>query len=269
MSVEDPAVWEDLFTRDIDERAVQFVRPADTDRPTWAVYEGETYLGTVNAEPDSTGPLWRVQTTREAHRELDDAIRALRRPASWPREREQVGRWARRLLDDDSLIAVDVETTGLENPFAVQIAAVAPDGTVAFNEYVDPLADIEPAAIAVHGITPQRLASASTFERLLPALADVLHGRTIVSYNMPFDYGVFERELVRHHGSAAAAGQWLARSRWEDAMAPYAVWKGLWSVKRGTYRNQRLGGPHDAVADCRLLLEKLGQVAQALPAPRW
>ncbi|WNI19974.1 hypothetical protein [Actinacidiphila sp. ITFR-21] len=30
---EDPARWEDLFVRDVDEQPVQFVRPADTDRP--------------------------------------------------------------------------------------------------------------------------------------------------------------------------------------------------------------------------------------------
>lgn len=258
----DPTVWQDLFTRDVDERAVQFVLPADTDRPTWAVYEGGSYLGTVNAEASSSGPLWRVQSSREAHRDLDDAVRALRRPASWPREREQVGRWARRLLDDDSLIALDVETTGLENAFAVQIAAVTRDGTVLLNDYVDPLTVIEPAAIAVHGITPQHLTSAAPFARLLLALADILHGRTVLSYNMPFDRGVLERELVRHHGTTAAAGRWLARCRWEDAMVPFSLWKGLWSVKRGAYRNQRLGGPHDAVSDCRVLLAKTEQMAK-------
>jgi DNA polymerase-3 subunit epsilon len=150
---------------------------------------------------------------------------------------------------------------GLEDAFAVQIAAVARDGTVLLNEYVDPLTVIAPAAIAVHGITPQHLVSAAPFARLLPALADVLHGRTVLSYNMSFDRGVLERELVRHHGTLAAAGRWLARCRWEDAMVPYAVWKGLWSVKRGAYRNQRLGGPHDAVADCRILIAKTEQMA--------
>lgn len=48
-----------------------------------------------------------------------------------------------------------------------------------------------------------------------------------------------------------------------------AVWRGLWSVKRGAYRNQPLGDPHDAVADCKLLLAKLEQMAQSVPAPRW
>lgn len=269
VTITDPAQWEDLFTRDVDEQSVQFVRPADTDRPTWVAYEGGTYLGTVSAEPDGGLPLWHVQSTREAHRYLDDAVRALRRPASWPREREQVSRWARRLLSDETLTALDVETTGLENAFAVQIAAVGRDGSVLFNEYVQPDAVIEPAAVTVHGITVERLASASDFGQLLPALSEVLHGRTVVAYNMDFDRGVFERELVRHHGNTTAAKEWLACCRWEDAMVPYAVWRGLWSVKRGTYRNQPLGGPHDAVADCKHLLAKIKQMAAAAPAHRW
>jgi DNA polymerase-3 subunit epsilon len=267
--VEDPAVWDDLFTRDVDEHPVQFVRPADTDRPTWSVYERGTYLGTVNAEADGGRPLWRVQTTREAHRDLADAIRALRRPSSWPREREQVARWARRLHADETLTAVDVETTGLDNAYAVQIAAVARDDTVVFNEYVQPNAAIEPAAVKVHGITPERVVQAPDFGALLPRLTDVLHGRTVVAYKMDFDRAVFERELVRHHGDAATAEEWLGHIGWEDAMVPYAVWRGLWSVKRGAYRNQPLGGPHDAVADCRLLLAKLEQMGATAPATRW
>lgn len=162
-----------------------------------------------------------------------------------------------------------MESTGLENAYAVQIAAVDRHGTAVFNEYVRPNALIEPAAVAVHKITPERVARAATFGELLPRLTDMLHGRTLVSYKADFDRGVFERELHRHHGDPAAAGQWLARIRWEDAMVPYAVWRGLWSVKRGAYRNQPLGGPHDAVADCQLLLAKLEQMGAAAPASRW
>ncbi len=110
MTITDPAQLEDLFTRTVDEHPVQFVRPADTDRPIWAAYEDGVYLGTVNAEPDGGRPRWRVQTTHEAHHDLDDAVRALRRSASWPREREQAGHWA-GLLADDSLLTVDVETS--------------------------------------------------------------------------------------------------------------------------------------------------------------
>ncbi|WP_415953819.1 hypothetical protein [Streptomyces sp. KLOTTS4A1] len=58
--VEDPAVWDDLFTRDIGQQSVQFVRPADTDRPTWSVYEAAVYRGTVAAEQDAYEGLQRV-----------------------------------------------------------------------------------------------------------------------------------------------------------------------------------------------------------------
>ncbi|WP_329528568.1 3'-5' exonuclease [Streptomyces sp. NBC_01462] len=223
MTIADPDQWEDLFTRTVDEHPVQFVRPADTDRPTWATYEGGRYLGTLSGKLDGGRPRWRVQATRETHHDLDDAVRALRRPATWPRERARVSRWARGLPAGDGLLAVDVETTGLQDAFAVQIAAVDRRGGVVFNEYVQPNAVIEQAAVAVHGIAPERVASAATFGELLPRLTDMLHGRTLVSYNAAFDRGVFERELARHHGAPAAAEQWLARVRWEDAMVPYAV----------------------------------------------
>ena len=97
----------------------------------------------------------------------------------------------------------------------------------------------------------------------------MLHGRTLVSYKADFDRGVFEWELARHNGAPAAADRWRGRIQWEDAMASYVVWRGLCSVKRGAYRNQSFGGPHDAVAECKLLLAKLEQMGAAVPVPRW
>ncbi|CAL9676897.1 hypothetical protein SUDANB105_07971 [Streptomyces sp. enrichment culture] len=70
-------------------------------------------------------------------------------------------------------------------------------------------------------------------------------------------------------GRPAMRPEWLARVRWEDAMVPCAVWRGLWSVKRSAYRNQLLGRPHDAVADCTLLPAKPERMAQTVPADRW
>ncbi|WP_432020154.1 3'-5' exonuclease [Streptomyces sp. 1222.5] len=147
-----------------------------------------------------------MQTTHEAHRELVDAVLALRRPASWTREREQVVAWARRLLAGDSFMAIEVETTGLEYAYAVQIAAVDRRGSVVFNEYVQPNAALEPAAVAVHGITPDRLAQAPACGDLLPRLTEVLHGRVAVAYKLDFDRGVIERELRCHHRGEPVAG---------------------------------------------------------------
>lgn len=55
-----------------------------------------------------------------------------------------------------------METTGPDNAYAVQIAAVGRRGTVVFNEYFQPNATLEPAAVAAHGITPDHLAQAPT-----------------------------------------------------------------------------------------------------------
>jgi DNA polymerase-3 subunit epsilon len=263
----DPAGWDDLFVREVDGEPVNFVRPSDTDRPCWGVYGGTggTYLGTVDASRESGGLAWRTQGRGEVHARLDDVVRALRRPASWPRECGEVSRWAQRLLADETLLAVDVESTGLSEAYAVQIAATARDGSVLFDRLVRPLAEIEPGAVAVHGITPERVADAPTFADVLPELTALFVGRTVVAYKVEFDRGVLERELVRHGGDTAAR-DWLARCRWEDAMVPWAVWQGLWSVKRGAYRNQPLGGPHEAVADCRQLLARLEEMAHGRAA---
>lgn len=266
--VGDVAGWDALFVVDVDERPVEFVKPADTARPVWAVYQDGIYLGTVSAGVEGRGFAWRVQATHETHQSLDDAVRALRRPASWPGERERVARWAAGLLADEAVLFLDVETTGLENAYAVQIAVVDRTGEVLFDEYLSPGLVIEPGAVAVHGITPQRVAKAATFGQLLPRLAGVLHGHSVVAYNAAFDRGVFGRELLRHFGDAGAARAWLERSRWHDAMVPYAVWRGLWSVKRGAYRHQPLGGPHDAVADCRTLIDRLQSMARSTAAAR-
>ncbi|MEV7004571.1 3'-5' exonuclease [Streptomyces sp. NPDC093982] len=271
MNLAEPASLEDLFTRRVDEHEVQLVRPAGTDRPIWAAYEGGQYQGTVTSERlDGQTPLWRVLATQEEHACFDDAIRSMRRPSSWARERNQATHWARHLLADGSLLVVDVKTTGLENGYAVQIAAVDRRGNLVFNEYVQPNAVIDPAALVMHGIPPEPIAQSAAFGELLPTLTEVLHGRTLVSYNAGFDHGVLERELVRHHGDLAAAKKWIEQLDWQDAMMPYAVWRGLWSAKRGMYHLVPLGGLHDAAADCRLLLAKLEQMAAtSVPADFW
>ncbi|MFD3537813.1 exonuclease domain-containing protein, partial [Streptomyces sp. NPDC058664] len=198
-SAEDVGVLEDVFTRDVDGCPVQFVRPADSDRPAWAVYHDREYAGMVRWDRDHGRPAWRVQGTEQSFRDLADVVRFLRRPVSWLFERERVARWARCLLADPSMLVLDCETTGLENPYAVQIAVLDRNGTPVFQEYLQPHAVIEPAAVYIHGITPQKVAHAPAFAELLPRLTELLHGRTLVGYNMPFDRCVFERELTRYY----------------------------------------------------------------------
>ncbi|MFJ7258325.1 3'-5' exonuclease [Streptomyces sp. NPDC098085] len=201
----------------------------------------------------STG-RWHVQSLNERYLSLDDAVRALRRPASWAADRERVRRWARGILRDPHLLALDVQTTGLHTAWAVQIGVIDRDGNTLFDELVNPLADITPEASSLHGITAPGLSTAPTFSTLIPDLVSVMDGRRCVAFNAEFDRGVLQREAHRHYQNPARAEAWLRRCTWEDAMAPYAAWKGQWSARHRAYRYQPLGGTYDAVANCRRLL---------------
>ncbi|MFF7452554.1 MULTISPECIES: exonuclease domain-containing protein [unclassified Streptomyces] len=196
----------------------------DTDRPSWAAYDDTRYLGTLHAQVDLDG-VWYVQSTRERHLRLDDAVRALRRPPTWPEERERVRRWARTCLDDLRLLVLDVQTTGLGDAWAVQIGLTDRYGTALIDEVINPLNDIEPAAARLHGITHSRVSASHTFSTLLPDLTRLITSRRCVAYNAPFDRGVLERELRRHYNDPLRARAWLQACSFEDAMHPYATWK--------------------------------------------
>ncbi|MFB7211100.1 exonuclease domain-containing protein [Streptomyces sp. NPDC056255] len=227
------------------------------------LYEHGRYLGTLHARPDGDG-LWHVQSAAEQCASLDDAVRVLRRPTSWHRERELAACWARGALADPALLLVDVQTAGLgAQAWAVQIAAMDCSGRVVVNELLNPNEPITAAASSLHGITPTRVMHAATFSDVLPDLKGVLQGRRCVAYKACFDRGVLARELLRHHRCPSTVRAWLGACRWEDAMRPAAVGKGLWLANRSTYRNQRLGGPYDAAAKCRALLERLGYLASS------
>lgn len=262
MQPPDPSQGDDLFTHTVDTAPVHFVRPDDTDRPTWAAYQGTHYLGTVHAQFDLDG-RWHVQTLRERHHHLDDAIRALRRPTSWPVDHARARHWAHSILEDRHLVVIDVQTTALTNAWAVQIACTDRAGEVLFDELINPLADIAPEAAALHGISPPQLAAAPTFGTLLPGLTHLLAGRHCLAYNASFDRGILERELDRLPTPPQAARAALNTCSWHDAMAPYAAWRGLWSTRRRAYRYQPLGSAYDAVANCHLLLETVQQMTRS------
>ncbi|MFE7616369.1 exonuclease domain-containing protein [Streptomyces sp. NPDC057496] len=207
--------WGDAFSRRVDGLPVRFVRLSDTERPTWVLYEHGRYLGTLHARPDGDG-LWHVQSAAEQCASLDDAVRVLRRPTSWHREREREACWA---LADPALLLVDVQTAGLgAQAWAVQIAAMDGTGRVVVNEVLNPNEPITAAASSLHGITPARVLHTATFSDVLPDLKGVLQGRRCVAYKACFDRGVLARELLRHHRCPSTVRAWLGACRWEDAM---------------------------------------------------
>ncbi|WP_185932628.1 hypothetical protein [Streptomyces sp. WAC 01325] len=75
-----------------------------------------------------------MQSLREQHRHPGDAVRALRRPASWRADRKRVRRWVRSILTDPRLVVLGVQTTSLSDPWVVQGGLTGRHGNVLCDE---------------------------------------------------------------------------------------------------------------------------------------
>ncbi|MFK0017023.1 3'-5' exonuclease [Streptomyces sp. NPDC091027] len=248
---EHPAVLPHLFAHTVDAVPVVCVRPCDTPGPTWVIYQQRNYLGTLHHHPDSG---WYLQHAREHHHSLDNAIRALRRPTTWPAARARAAQWAHDALSTPGMCVINIQTTGLHHPQAVHIAICTPD-SVLLDTLINPRQRIEPAATRLHHHTHRSLSDAPVFGDVLPHLAETLHGRRCVTYNLPFTQQVLHNELARITGRLRHFS-----TQWADAMRPVAHWTGLWSAHHRTYRNQRLHGPHEARSKCEKLIDHLSQL---------
>ena len=175
--------------------------------------------------------------------------------------RAEARRWARRLLDRNDWLIVDTETTGLDSRAEiVQIAIVAPSGEAVLNTLVRPQGTIPSDATAVHGIRFEDTVGQPTYGELGGSIAQLLRGRTVVSYNADYD-----RRLVRQ--TAARYGLPEPDAFWECAMLQYARYVGDWNGYRNEFRWQKLPAAegsqaHSAVGDCQSTLAVIWEMAQ-------
>ena len=92
-------------------------------------------------------------------------------------------------------IFIDTETTGLNKDGTdevLEIAIVDSGGMTLLNTLVRPVHHATwSAAQGVHGISPLDVADAPTWESVLPKIAAICTGRTVVFYNAPFDTSFF------------------------------------------------------------------------------
>lgn len=150
-------------------------------------------------------------------------------------------------------IFIDTETTGLNHDGTdevLDIAIVDSDGTTLLNTLVRPVRHTTwPTAQAVHGISPQDVANAPTWESVLPKIAAICTGRTVVFYNATFDTSFFPADFfatvvcaMRRYSElnyncigwvklsdAAAASGYSAQGKYhralEDALACRHIWQ--------------------------------------------
>jgi DNA polymerase III epsilon subunit-like protein len=140
-----------------------------------------------------------------------------------------------RLYESNAVI-VDLETTGLtRHDEAIEIGAISLEGDVLFHEYLQPR-----FARRNRAATANRLRS---FPEVSDGLAEILSHKTAIAYNADFD--------VRLLGQTAAV--------WG---VPFPKIRSVCAMKMrmefyGDRKWKKLGGPHDAIGDCRKLLELL------------
>ncbi|MFF1643183.1 DEDDh family exonuclease [Streptomyces sp. NPDC058246] len=96
---------------------------------------------------------------------------------------------------------VDVETSGLR-PYQHRVLSVAVltlDWAGKLVEEYSTLLDpgCDPGPVHIHGLTPQRLRGAPTFERVAEHLAALLTDRVMVAHNAQFDYDFLAHEFAR------------------------------------------------------------------------
>lgn len=96
---------------------------------------------------------------------------------------------------DVQYVFLDTETTGLNrdnNDEVLEIAIVGLSGETLLNTLVRPIhRKTWSDAQAIHGITPDDVASAPTWAELLPQIAAICEGKTVVIYNATFDMSFF------------------------------------------------------------------------------
>ena len=101
-------------------------------------------------------------------------------------------------------IVLDTETTGL-NPLeghriieigALEMVNQVPTGET-YHIYINPERPIDPDAMAVHGITDERVAGEPVFADLVDGFLEFIGNDVLVIHNAPFDVSFINAELQR------------------------------------------------------------------------
>jgi DNA polymerase-3 subunit epsilon len=108
-------------------------------------------------------------------------------------------------------IVLDTETTGLEVERGHRVIEIGCIEIVArratgrhFHRYLNPERDIDEAAVAVHGITLDRLRREPTFSEIAGEFLDFIADAELVIHNAAFDVGFLNAELRRLPGDLPA-----------------------------------------------------------------
>lgn len=99
-------------------------------------------------------------------------------------------------------IVLDTETTGLDprqGHRIIELAAIELEGRKIsmrrFHRYLNPEREIEAGAVAVHGLTYERLQNEAKFADIATSFLEFIEGAELIIHNAPFDMGFLNHEL--------------------------------------------------------------------------
>ncbi|MDD2685859.1 MAG: DNA polymerase III subunit epsilon [Gallionella sp.] len=99
-------------------------------------------------------------------------------------------------------IVLDTETTGLspsDGHRIIELAAIELDGrrvsTQRFHRYLNPEREIDAGAVAIHGLTNERLQNEPCFADIVDGFLEFIEGAELMAHNAPFDMGFINHEL--------------------------------------------------------------------------
>ena len=99
-------------------------------------------------------------------------------------------------------IVLDTETTGLDPKQGhriIELAAIELDGRKVslrrFHRYLNPEREIEAGAVAIHGLTYERLQNEAKFADIVSSFLEFIEGAELIIHNAPFDIGFLNHEL--------------------------------------------------------------------------
>lgn len=99
-------------------------------------------------------------------------------------------------------IVLDTETTGLDPKQGhriIELAAIELDGRKVsvrrFHRYLNPEREIEAGAVAIHGLTYERLQNEPKFSDIATGFLEFIEGAELIIHNAPFDIGFLNHEM--------------------------------------------------------------------------
>lgn len=136
------------------------------------------------------------------------------------------------MIQEGNWLVLDTETTGLGDlAQCIDIAIVAPDGTVILDTLVKPSIAIENAAAQAHGITDEMVKDAPLWSYVQPLVLRLIEGKNVITYGATFDRRILHQS---DRGNGIPEVDYCKFSNWACCMEAFADLYGEINSRFGT-----------------------------------